>query len=187
VADIFEDRRRALEEAFFQKQNKQVLDRLKAEAQRQSAKQAIAEATGVRDDAVLTRLADLGFDASSLVAFSLVPAVEVAWADGDVDAAERSEILATIAKNVAVGTPAYQMIEAWLTRRPGPEVFAAWVDYTRALVAKLSPNDREWVRSTVVGSAEATAKASGGLLGIALKKSRAEGEVLKKVHAAFAV
>ena len=98
---------------------------------------------------------------------------------------EHSEILATIAKNVAVGTPAYQMIEAWLSRRPGPEEFEAWADYTRALVAKLSPKDREWVRSTSVGSAEATAKASGGLLGIALKKSRAESEVLKKVHAAF--
>jgi hypothetical protein len=188
VADeLFEERRRALEEAFFRKHNREVLDRLKAEAKRLSAKQGIAEATGIGDDALLTRLADLGFDASSLLAFALVPAVEVAWADGIIDEAERTHILARLTPEpFASSSPTYEMIASWLSRRPPAELFDAWVAYTRALCAGLAPADRQWLAAGIVRRSEEVAKASGGLFGVALRKSSAEADVLRKIEAAFA-
>jgi hypothetical protein len=183
---IFEDRRRALEEAFFKKQNREVLERLQAEQQRQTAKQALREATNIQDDAILDRLLDFGFDASSLLAFGLVPAIEVAWADGEVDEAERKAILARLEKSILKSSAAYQMIEAWLARRPPIDIFETWVEYTRELCKSIAPADREWLRSRVVGSAHETADASGGLLGLMLRKSRAEKDVLRKIEDAFA-
>jgi len=185
--ELFEDRRRALEEAFFKKYNQEVLDRLKAEERRKSAKQGLADATGITDDAVLTRLVDLGFDASTLLAFGLVPAVEVAWADGVIDEAERSQILNRLAANsFPAGSAAYEMIASWLSRRPPSALFDAWVAYTRALCKTLAPADREWLASTIIQRSKEVANASGGLLGLVLRKSSAEGDVLRKIEAAFA-
>ena len=185
--ELFDDRRRALEEAFFQKYNEELLDRLKAEEKRKSAKQGLADATGITDDAVLTRLVELGFDASTLLAFGLVPAVEVAWADGVVDAAERDQILNHLAaSSFPAGSPAYEMIASWLSRRPPSALFDAWVAYTRALCKALAPADREWLASRIIRSSDEVAKASGGVLGLVLKKSSAEAAVLRKIEAAFA-
>ncbi|HZR83610.1 MAG TPA: hypothetical protein VFD92_21125 [Candidatus Binatia bacterium] len=185
--DIFEDRRRALEEAFFRKYNGQLLDRLKAEDRRRDAKESLRQATGIRDDAVLDRLVNLGFDASTLLAFGLVPAIEVAWADGAVDPEERTAILEELSPHrIPKGSPAYEMIASWLARRPPPEVFDTWVAYTRALLPTLEPRDREWLASTILQRAEHTADASGGVLGLALRTSRSEAEVIRRIEQALA-
>ena len=54
------DRKRALEEEFFRKQEAALLNQLRAAQAKESAQEALAAATGVRDSAVLHKLNTLG-------------------------------------------------------------------------------------------------------------------------------
>src|SRR5438105_8011251 len=96
--ELFGDRRKALEEAFFAKQNERVKQQLRAKQEGQARREALAAASGIRDEGVLDQLVALGLGAETLAALSLVPLVEVAWADGTIDAKERAAILAGIEK-----------------------------------------------------------------------------------------
>ncbi len=53
------DRKKALEESFFARQNELLLEKRRAEKTKLAAKEALQEASQIRDDAVLTRLVDL--------------------------------------------------------------------------------------------------------------------------------
>lgn len=182
---LFEDRRKALEEAFFKKHNQALLDRLHQAAQTEAAARELARVTGIKDEKILARLAALGFDAASLLAFALVPTVEVAWANGSVDDNERQLILTRVAREIPPGSPAEEMVKGWLARRPARELFEAWVAFTRALCADLALPDRQWLAQAIVGRAEEVAEASGGVFGLVLQKSRSEAEVLRRIEEAF--
>src|ERR687891_288917 len=79
------DRRKALEEEFFAKQNQQLLRQLRETTAVRTQKEALAAALGITDDDVLEHLMALGLSSETLAALSLVPLVEVAWAEGRVD------------------------------------------------------------------------------------------------------
>jgi uncharacterized membrane protein YebE (DUF533 family) len=57
---------------------------------------------------------------------TLVPPVMVAWADGEMDASERHEILRIAAKRgIVEGTEAHRKLLGWLEREPAPAVYEA--------------------------------------------------------------
>jgi len=57
----------------------------------------LAEASGLTDIDLVDRLVGLGIRASTLAALTLVPLIEVAWADDRMEAKERDAILAAAA------------------------------------------------------------------------------------------
>ena len=81
MASPLEDRRRALEEAFFSKKNKQLLDALREEISQADRKQALSAAVQIYDEGTLDLLIQADITVESLLAFKLLPLVEVAWAD----------------------------------------------------------------------------------------------------------
>jgi len=180
------DRKRVLEEEFFRKQEKALLERMRATQARQTKTQALAEASGIRDAAVLERLVDLGIEPDALLALGLVPLVEVAWADGDLDAREREAILAVLpTAGVRPDSPAHALVQGWLSARPPAAMREAWVAYTSGLSARLSPGERESLQTTVMQRARAVAEAAGGFLGLGSRVSRAEEERLRELARAF--
>src|SRR6266699_3800027 len=90
------DRKRALEEAFFRKQETALLQQLRAAQAKESAQEALAAATGVRESAVLQKLSTLGITSDTLLALGLVPLVAIAWADGTLDDKERHAIVSNL-------------------------------------------------------------------------------------------
>jgi len=88
------DRRASFEELFFAKQDAKVIAALRQAHERKAAIEGLARASNIEDPELLERLVDLGIDARSWTALSLVPLVEVAWADGTIDEKERTAILA---------------------------------------------------------------------------------------------
>ena len=58
--EILDDRRRALEEAFFARQNAVLRQRLAEPAEMRARKDAFAAASGITDTAVLDQLVKLG-------------------------------------------------------------------------------------------------------------------------------
>jgi hypothetical protein len=181
------DRKKALEESFFAKENAKLLARLREEEQRKEAKAGLAGVSGIRDEALLEKLAELEMGPDTWVALSLVPLVEVAWADGTVEPKERRAVLAAAeAGGVSSGSPSYELLERWLARRPDARLLETWGEYIVDLCTQLSPAERHALREQILGRARSVAEAAGGFLGLGNKISPEEEAVLVELDKAFA-
>lgn len=183
-----DDRRRALEEAFFAKQDALLRKRLAEPAELRAKKEAFAAVSGISDDAVLESLAKLDITAETLAAMALVPLVAVAWADGSIDAKERAAILRAAAENgLKSGAAGAGMLEKWLEAAPPAGLVESWKAYIGVITAGLDHAGRRALQAPIIDRARTVALAAGGFLGIGLRISDAEEKVLTDLARAFNV
>lgn len=183
--ELLSERRRALEDEFFRRQDEALISRLRSEQKRTEARAALKDATGITDAKLLDELLDADVCASGIAAFALVPLVEVAWADGKLDPNERAAILSSAEKEGLVsGTAGHRMLQTWLDSPTAPSLLRAWLDYTKTLCRGMSDDSKAKLHSRVIGRARAVAEAAGGLLGIGAISSE-EHEVLRLLESAF--
>lgn len=162
------DRGKALESKFFRDRESEQIERLKQQRAKDHAVTELAEITGFAEESVLRRMVDLGVTPMTLAAFSIVPMLHVAWSDRQLDAAERKSILLEATGTGLKSTsPAYALLESWLTERPNPDLFAAWREYHEALAPLLKPEEKEALKKEILAKADKVARASGGILGFA--------------------
>lgn len=180
------DRRKALEETFFAKENARLVERMKAEARERQATAGLAEITGIDDPDLIARLVDLKIEPDTWAAISLVPLVEVAWADGRIEPKEKLAVLsAAEANGIAPGSPSHQLLESWLAKRPDGRLMEAWGRYIVDLCANLEDGEKYAVREQVLGRARRVAESTGGFLGLGRKVSSEEEIVLEELAKAF--
>ena len=180
------ERGKILEEEFFYKENQRLLEQLRQMKRMEDSKEALAEASGITDDAVLQSLLDLHIDAQTMAALALVPLIEVAWADDYLDEKEKQAILAAAhASGLEKGHVAYDVLESWLTHQPKPKLLKTWVEYIRELRGQLSEEEQKSLKTSLLGRAESVAGASGGYLGLGFKVSKTEAAMLKTLEEAF--
>ncbi len=180
------DRRKALEESFFAKQNAALLEKMRAESEAVSAKEALAKISGIDDDEILKKLAELGIQADAWAAVSLVPLVEVAWADGKVDDSERQAVLsAAEAHGIDADHPSHALLENWLDQHQDSRLLEVWEAFIVGLCTALRPAEREVLKSQVMDRARDVAEATGGFLGLGNKTSATEQAVLTRLAKAF--
>jgi len=181
-------RGRALENEFFEKQNKHLIEELKAMRERDESRAELARACGVQDEELLDHLLKGGVNVETLPALVLVPLVAVAWASRKVERAERYAVLEAAAEyGIIEGTPGHALLKSWLTARPAENLVIAWEEYVGLLTEVMDPADREQFTRSVLRRAEEVAHAAGGVLGIGPKTSRAEREMLDRLAKALAV
>ena len=75
---ILADREKALEELFFEKQNRKLVEQLRAEREQAEAREGLASLTGIEDPALIETLVGLELRPETWAALSLLPLVEVA-------------------------------------------------------------------------------------------------------------
>jgi hypothetical protein len=184
--DALGDRGKALEESFFAKQNEALRRRLRETEATKVKKEALSAASGITDNAVLDKLVALDIGSEALAALSLVPLVAVAWADGSIDDKERSGVLSrAIELGLSEQGVSYRLLEGWLVQRPTPQLLARWKDYIGALSPTLTQEARHTLKSQLLSRAAAIAGATGGLLGMGQKVSKAERAVLEELERAL--
>lgn len=185
--EVQDTRRLALEEAFFVRQDAELIRRLRTGNESGIRKQALSAASGIIDDALLEKLVASGIESGTLAALTLVPLVAVAWADGSLDEKERAALLSA-ASGIGLDPagPAYQLLTQWLAKPPGPHLLETWTDYIRGTSADLGEDARHTLQLHVLGRARRVAEAAGGLLGLASKVSAAEETMLAQLEGAFA-
>ncbi len=187
MSELLDDRRKALEEAFFRKENEKLRTELKQKRARSAHKEALSEASGLADDAILERLIDLGIGPETIAAMSVVPLVEIAWADKRMDAREVEAILKGADENgIEVGSAAYDLLESWTREEPGRGLMETWQSYIRAVCSEISAEQRWRLEESIIGRAQSVAAAAGGFLGIG-KISGQEATVLDTLREAFKV
>lgn len=181
-----EDRRKALEEQFFRKENERHLAELRAKHEKQEQIAALREVSGIRDESVIEELVRQGVRAESLAALVLVPLVAVAWADHEVTRQERWALLSAAEElGIREGTPNHALLERWLEQQPDWRLLDLWVEYATQLGGRLQTQERDVLADELIGKARDVAKASGGILGIGPRISPEEEEVLKRLRGAF--
>jgi len=180
-----EERGRALENQFYEKESAQKLDAMKHKLDEQRTKEELRKASGMTDDAVLDKLVALGLRGNTIAALSLVPLIQVAWADGTIQDNERTAILqGAHGKGLEQGTPGYDLLQSWLKKKPSDELLEAWEAYIKALGSQLNDEQNRLLKNQIVGFAKMVASAAGGFLGIG-KVSASEEKVLHRIEAAF--
>ncbi len=179
------EKARALTDSFFAEENARVLKELRAAQAAEEKRIEFREYLNIENDEILDALLELDVEPETLVAFALVPLVEVAWADGEIQAKERGAILkAAIEQGVTDGSPTYSLLDNWLQTPPSPLLFETWKGYIRELLASLGDRSRDHLKNSSLGRARAVAEAAGGFLGIA-SISAGERKMLEKLEQAF--
>ncbi|WP_338662264.1 hypothetical protein VQH23_18855 [Pararoseomonas sp. SCSIO 73927] len=181
--DFLDDRRRALEEAFFAQQSDELIRRLRAADPGRPERDQLAEVSGLRDPALLDRLVSLGIGSGTVAALSIVPLVVVAWADGMMGDRERRAVLdAAHAVGLDAGSDGQALLSRWLSSPPPAELVSAWTDTVHALGTEA----RGALRHRVMERAVQLAEAKGGLLGLLGGISAPEKAALARLEAALA-
>ncbi len=179
-------RGRTLEDLFFLEQDRILLEEHRKLKRMEETRQALAAVSGITNSSVLDRLVELDIHAEIVSTLALVPLVEVAWADGRIQEEERAAVLQAGADHgIAVGRPAYALLERWLAHRPGPELLEAWTLYVNGLCEALDDEQREALRADLMNRARRVAAAAGGFLGLTSPVSASEQRVLDRLDQAF--
>ena len=179
-------RQRALEEEFFRRQDAVLLERRRSKEAQHAAHTALATASRITDEALLDQLVAMGITADTLVALSLVPLAEVAWADGRLDASEKRAILtAAQTAGLEADSSGYRLVESCLSERPPARLRELWRHYIAGVCAALPEAGRNRLKHELLRQASTVAEAAGGFKGLFSKVSVQEAALLDEIAMAF--
>ena len=183
--DFMDDRRRASEEDYFRKQDRELVEKMRQAAAANRAQSEMSTKTGLNDPALIAELGALGFTPETISVLPLVPIVQMAWAEGGVTPEERA-LLVTLARGrgIAEGSAADRQLTEWMAHRPSPTVFASATRLIRAMLDTGAPEGGTMSADDLIKYAESMAAVSGGFLGFR-KISPEERETLAKISASL--
>jgi hypothetical protein len=183
--DFLDDRRRASEDDYFRKKDRELVEKMRDAAASDHARRDLSAKTGLTDPALLGQLQELGFSPDTIAVLPLAPILQVAWAEGGVSPAERSLIVGLArTRGIAEGSAADRLLSQWLSRKPAPEVFARATRLIRAMLDSGAAPDDALGADDLIRYCESIAEASGGLFGIG-KVSAEERQALSQIVAAL--
>ena len=160
--DIFRDRVRGEEAAYFRQQDAELIAKLRQKAQLGDIAHALAEKLHADEPALLERIQKLGVTLNTGSAFILAPLVEVAWADGEVSHAERETILRIAnQRGVEPESADYNQLLDWLAHRPSDELFRTALEAIRIGLSVLPSDESEQRIATMIKACEDVAQAAG--------------------------
>jgi len=114
------------------------------------------------DDELIRELHFLGVDEHTWPVLALLPLIQVAWADGEVQDAERDLILEVADREYALDERGHQALANWLAHAPTEQYLQRGRDAARLLSER---NPDIVAAHSLLDHCEAVAKAAGGLFG----------------------
>ena len=183
---ILGDRQRALEAEFFRRRDTVLLDKSRAREAQRAAHAALRTASRITDETLLDRLVAMGITTDTLVALSLVPLAEVAWADGRLDESEKRAILAAAqTAGLEAESAGYRLVESCLSERPPARLRELWRHYIAGVCASLPEPERNRLKRELLRQATTVAEAAGGFKGLFSKVSAQEAALIEEMAMAF--
>jgi hypothetical protein len=194
------ERGRSLEGEYFRRRDQELLDRAREAERAAERRRDLAAALGVEgmestegkagkgDDAVLATLVALGFEGVTAPLLDVVPAIQVAWADGSLPAPERAAIERILARPgmKEAARLGGRMVAEWLSRQPGGDLYRVSIEALRLRLARLEGDARTRLVSSIIDDCNAVAAASGGVFGLGAHSS-AESKIIRELAASFGV
>ena len=164
--DAFAERERLLEEDYFRRKEKELIDKMRVRAAAEEQRRRMGEQAGVADEEVLRDLQDLGYTPETVMLLYLVPVIQTAWAEGGITQKERDLIVAAArSRGITEGTPCDQQLNMWLSQRPSDDMFEKSLRVIRTILQAQPADAREASETDLLSLATAIASASGGIVG----------------------
>lgn len=186
MSDAFRDREKGLEEEYFRKKEQELIEKMRQRQAADAERREIAAATGLADDELLSDLQELGFTRETVSLLHLVPLVQVAWADDQVQHNEREQLIQIARlRGIAEGSLADKQLAKWFEERPSDEFFAQSLRVVHAMIEALPPVQSEAARRDLIAFCIAVASASGGILGLGDKISDEERVAITRIAREF--
>ena len=161
--------RAAQEESYFHKKNQDIIVKMKERLKHDRLADDLS-AAGVSDDTLVAALLEVGIDRAKLPVLNLAPLLQVAWADGEIQAEERTLLLdAARAQGIEDDSEAGQALTELLTEPPPPEFYASAMIYIRAMLAATEDEDpaaAKTARTDLTSLARQVALSHGKLFGM---------------------
>ena len=158
---------RKLEDSFFLRQDKELIEKHKALIRMKKTKEELSGVSGIKNDEVLQKLVELEVRPETLVPLSVIPLVAVAWADGSVSKNEEASVLAGArAMGIHEDSVGHDLLKSWLARKPPKGMLEAWSQYVRGISEKMTAREKEKLKHELLSKARRVAEASGGVLGM---------------------
>jgi hypothetical protein len=183
--DLFAERGRSLEEEYFRKKEKELIDKMRQHAEGEAERRRLGEQAGVADEGILQDLQALGYTAETVTLLHVVPLVQMAWAEGNVSDRERDLIVeAARARGVEPGSAADRQLASWLTRRPSEDFFEKTLRTIGAILQAQPPETRAASEKDLLSYCTAIAAASGGIMGFRTVSDE-ERQILERISREF--
>jgi tellurite resistance protein len=171
------------EDAWFHKQEQEALAQQRQRVAREAAAAEMMATLGLTDPAAAADLVAAGFTPETARLLFVVPAVQVAWSDGDASAKEKAAVLDIAAHlGAPAGSKARAKVEQWLAESPSAELYGIALEGIKAVLASRSTEDAAQLRKDVLDHCKRVAEASGGFLGMA-RVSDEEEHILHRLAA----
>jgi hypothetical protein len=179
--DAFAERGRSLEEEYFHRKEREVIDKMRVRAAADEQRRRLGEKAGVADEELLNDLQALGYTPETVMMLYLVPVIQTAWAEGGISPKERELIVkAARSRGITEGTPCDQQLNMWLSTRPSEDMFEKSLRAIRTLLQAQPASAREASGKDLLSLATAIASASGGIVGFRAV-SPEEQQILKHI------
>jgi hypothetical protein len=183
--DLFAERGRSLEEEYFRKREKDLIEKMRQHADAEAERRRLGESAGVADEGILQDLQALGYTPETVTLLHVVPLVQMAWAEGNVSDRERDLIVeAARARGVEPGSPADRQLASWLTRRPSEDFFEKTLRAIGAILEAQPAEARAASQKDLLSYCTAIASASGGIMGFRTVSDE-ERQVLARISQEF--
>jgi hypothetical protein len=186
MRDMIRERERALEDEFFASKDRELLDRMRAEAEAATNRQALARVTGIKDTDLLDSLLGAGVGAENVASLTLVPLVFVAWADHRMVDVERRAVLDAAHKlGIDPEGATSALLAGWLEVRPPEKLFTAWKAWLRVVAAALSQGEQARLAEQILSHCRDIAHAAGGFLETGRPADPGERSVIEEIQTLF--
>lgn len=183
--DAFAERGRSLEEEYFHRKERELIERMRRQSEADANRRRLAEQAGVSNEQLLLDLEALGYTSETIRLLHLVPLIQMAWTEGGVSARERELIVqAARTRGIREGSAADQQLNVWLNSRPSDEFFEKSLQAISAVLHSQSTGEGQ--AGDLLSLATAIASASGGLMGFH-SVSHDEKQLLDKIRQELAV
>jgi hypothetical protein len=183
--DYLKDQGQRLEDAFFLENDRKLIEQLHKMQKMKEDMASLENVSGIKNEVILKKLVELNIRPELVAAITLVPIIEVAWADGKLDEEEKKIILKISAGHFGAEHQIPDiLIKEWLVQKPVQAMLDAWIHYIKGLVEKMSPDEKSALKKSIISQAREVAEASGGFLGLN-KVSAQEEKMLKQLEKAF--
>ncbi len=180
--DAFAERGRTLEEDYFRRKEKEVIEKMRRKAEADAQRKRLGEQAGVADEDVLRDLQELGYTPETVMLLHLVPLIQTAWAEGGVTQKERDLVIkAARTRGIAAGSAADEQLNRWLAQRPSDDLFEKTLRAIRTILQAQSPEARTASERDLLSLATAIASASGGIVGFHAVSDE-ERQILAHIH-----
>lgn len=157
---------RKREEEYFRRKDRELIERMRLEAEAANARKELEAATGIRDPESLKDLEALGFTPRTIALLPLIPVLQVAWAEGGISTAERQLIINLArARDVEPESAADQLLHEWLDSRPSDETFRKAGRLIAAMLDRPQGAEMQFNADDLIKYCEQIAHASGGIFG----------------------